>query len=168
VAAVHEMFIWELGRLAPDDLARLRAAVGRRMDIGVRPYDAFTGIWWRLREVAFLPRQACWAVATLYPWNMRPRGFGNMGEALGRVAPLRPRDRERFRARVSGLVAARGPALTLRLAGAVRALNRAGRGVDWPRLLGDLCHWDAPGGAKQEEWVTAYFKAENAGGIYAR
>jgi CRISPR type I-E-associated protein CasB/Cse2 len=167
------LFVTALEKLGPDALSLLRRSTGLSLAESVAAFDLFTDIYWPLRERdRGLSRQACWRVATLYPWHPQPHGTGDLGLCLAWLVPLghsdsdrRARDREERR--FETLLTADNAALDTALHYAVRRLARREIPIDWRQLLEDLTVWRSPDQMIQNKWATSYNRLTKRGEIHA-
>ena len=154
-------FVQALRDLTDSELKALRGATGRPLGQNVAVYDTFCRLFRPIRRRAFLPKWACYLVATLFPWHQKEQGKGNLGDALRRLRPSAAHKENRSRADqrfVRLLEAGERRVLAAELAASVRRLTEADVPIDWVRLLDDLSQWHRSGQPVQHAWADSYFK----------
>jgi len=158
---VSQRYIAKLEALGPGDRGLLRSCADAPLNQDVIGFDLFTALWWALRnETPRVPaREPSWLVAKLFPWNPIIAGRGSVATGLARLAPRRPEDYRRQRARFESLLSATGRSLEPPLREAIRRLHNEGVGIDWVSLLDDLTGWDKPGKWPQRKWAEEWHYA---------
>ena len=146
------LFIERLHRLDAGERARLKRNAGRTL---AECRDVL-GLFYHLLPPDVLPYQqeTYFLAATLYPLVVGG-GQGDLGAALRRArqsANARGLDR-----RLEVLLDSDESQLPFRLRQAVHFLQSNRVRVNWPLLVDDLLHWNAPGRGVQKRWARSYF-----------
>lgn len=170
-------FIKRLENLKEAERSRLRRLAGQPLDMTLRGFDLFTGLWWPLRATnQRTPRRASsWLVAKLFGASSVPHvrpesGLGpSLPAVLGRYEPTEYIARNRFRRRFDAVICSTLSDIEPQLGWALSEIVRAvgGRvphaknvtGIDWALLLDDLSLWDGefnPADTWQKSRLTAH------------